>query len=110
MDDRSFRIKRDTHIRHGFQLFVFDRDDFGRVLRDRPARRHNSRDRFALPAGSLDCDRMLRGRLQAFQMGEHTNPWSNNRCKLFACHHGDDALHKFCDTGVDPDDLRMSMG
>ena len=110
MNDRRFRIERGAHVRHRFQLFVFDRDDFGGVLRDRPAGRHDGRDRFALPADAIDRDRMLRRGFQALQMREHADPRRDDGRKLFACHDGDDARHAFCRAGIDPDDLRMSMG
>src|SRR5437764_7523759 len=42
-------------------------------------------------------------------MRKHTDPGRNNRCKLLACHYGDDARHPSCHTGVDCNDLRMSM-
>ena len=54
MDDRALRIERRAHIRDRLQLLVFNRNDFSRILGDGATIRHDSRDRLALPAGTLD--------------------------------------------------------
>ncbi len=74
MNDRGFRIERGAHIRHRFEFLVLDVDDFRRILGDRPARRHDGCNSFALPADAIDRDSMLRCGLQAFQMREHADP------------------------------------
>ncbi len=74
MNDRGFRIERGAHVRHGVQFLVFNRDDFRRVLCDGAAGRHDGRDGFALPADTVDRDRMLRRRFEALQVRQHANP------------------------------------
>src|SRR6202035_1630115 len=55
------------------------------------ARRDDRRDGFALPAGAIDRDSMLRRRLETLQMREHADPGRDDGRKLFARYDSDDA-------------------
>ena len=68
MNHRGFRIKRGAHVRHRLQLLIFNPDDFRRVLCDGAASRHNGGDGFALPAGTIDRNRVLRSGFESLQM------------------------------------------
>ncbi len=51
-----------------------DVDQFAGVLGLGARARHYGADRFALPAGAIDRDRILRRRLEALEMGQYTDP------------------------------------
>ncbi len=111
MNHRRFRIERGAHVRHRFQFLVFNGDEFGGVLGDGAAGRHDGRDRLALPADAIDRDRVLRRRFEALQMREHADPWRDDGRQVpapvtTAMTPGNAPGRR----GVDPDDLRMGMG
>ena len=59
MDDRRRRIERRAHIRDRLKLFILDCDVLSGILGHGTARRHDGRDRFALPADTVGCDGIL---------------------------------------------------
>ena len=63
MDHRRRRIERGAHVGHRVEFFIFDRDDFGRIFRDRAARRHDGGDRLALPADTVNGDGAVAARI-----------------------------------------------
>ncbi len=97
------------HIRHRLEFFICDGDDFGSVLRDRAACRHNGRQRFTLPADPVDGDGVLRCGFEALQMRQHADPRRNDRRQFPPCDNGDDPGHAFTRIGIDPDDFRMRV-
>src|ERR1700722_9707379 len=52
-------IERGAHVGHRIQLLVFNRDGFRGILGDGPAFRHDGGDGLALPADTVDRNRML---------------------------------------------------
>jgi len=91
MNHRCCRVERGPHVRHRIEFLIFDRDNFGRVFRERAAARHNRGDRFALPAHAVDRDGVLRRGFEALQMRKHADPRRDDGRKLLAGHDGDDA-------------------
>jgi len=71
--------------------------------------RHNGGDGLALPAHTINRNRVLRRRFEALQMREYADPGRNNRCKLRAGHDGDDAGQPPRLRGVDADNFRVRM-
>ena len=65
MDHRRRRIERGFSIGDGGQRFVIDIDQRAGVFRFGAGARHHGADRFALPAGAIDGDGMLRRRFDA---------------------------------------------
>jgi hypothetical protein len=78
MNHRRVRIKRSEHVRNRREFFVVHRHGFGSILGERAAGRNNRRNRLTLPACAIHCDRVLRSRLEAFQMRQHTDPRRNH--------------------------------
>jgi hypothetical protein len=110
MNHRGFGIERGAHVRYCIQFLVFNPDGFRCVLCHGAACRHRCRDGFPLPADAVDCDRMLRRRLEALQVRQHANPRRDDGRKLFARHDSDYIGHTPRFFGVDGDDPRMGMG
>ena len=109
MNHRCFWIKRGAHVRYCIQFLVFNPDGFRCVLCHGAACRHHCRDGFPLPADAIDCDRMLRRRLEALQMRQHANPRRDDGRKLSACHDRDHIRHTPRFDGVDANDFCMGM-
>ena len=91
MDHRRLGIERGFRIGDRGQFLVVDLDQFAGVLGFGAAARDHGADRFALPAGTLDCDRRLRRRFQALQMREHADPRRHDLGEFRAGDHGDHA-------------------
>ncbi len=87
------RIERGAHVRHRLQFLIFNGDDFGGVLGDGAARRHDGGDGLALPADTVDRDRMLRRGFEPLHMRQHADPGRDDGGKLLAGHDRDDARH-----------------
>jgi len=84
VDHRGLRIERGAHVRHRLQFPVFDPHEFRGVLGHGAIGRHNGGDGLALPAHTINRNRVLRRRFEALQMREYADPGRNNRCKLRA--------------------------
>ena len=87
VDHRRRGVERRLGVGDGRKLLVDDLDALAGILGLGPRARHDGADRFALPAGTLDRQRILRGRFQAHEMRQHADPRGHHRCKLGA---GDD--------------------
>ena len=109
MDHLRRRIERGLGIRDRCQLFVGDFDQLARILGQRAGARHHGANRFALPARAVDRDRILRRRLDPFQVREHANPWGHDFGELGAGHHCDDAIRLLGRRGLDVADACMRM-
>ncbi len=109
MDDRCRRIERGFRIGHDRQHFVFDSHHRAGVFRLRAAARHDRADGFALPAGALDGDGVLRRRFDALEMGQHTDPRRDHLCELGAGDDGDNAGRFLCLGGRNFLDPRMGV-
>ena len=90
VDHRRLGIERGFRIGDRGQGLVGHVDKLAGVLGLRARARDHGADGFALPAGALDRERILRRGFEALEMGEHADP---------GCHH----LGKFC-AGDDGDD------
>jgi hypothetical protein len=84
MNHRRRRIERGLRVGHRGENLVVDGDQRAGVLRLGTRPRDNGAYRFALPAGALDGDRVLRRRLDAFQMRENADPRRHHFGKLGA--------------------------
>src|SRR5436305_11463399 len=109
MNDRRLRIERGTHLGYRFQLFIFDGYNFGRVLGNSAAASDDGGDRFALPADTIDCERMLRRRFETLQMREHADPRRDDRREFCASYDRDDPADLPRLRDIDAEDLRMRM-
>ncbi len=109
MDHRRFGIERGFRIGHGGENLVLNLDQRAGVLGRGAALRHHRADRFALPAGALDRDGVLRRRLDALEMREHADPGRNHLRKLGAGDNRDDARSSARLLGFDFYNPRMRM-
>ncbi len=91
MDQRRLGIERGFRIGDGRQFLVADLDQFAAVLGLGARARHHGADGFALPAGALDGDGVLRRGFQAFEMGQHADPGRHDLGQFRAGDDGDDA-------------------
>ena len=84
------------HIHQHRQRLPVRFDQRQRVFGLRARLGNNRRNRFALPAGTINRHRVLRRRFDAFQMSEHGDPWravfgncaaikNSDHARLFAC-------------------------
>ena len=110
MDHRRAGIERGLGIGDRGQLLVADLDQLAGVLGLRARARHHGADRLALPAGPLDRERVLRRRLDAFEMGEHADPGRDHLGELGAGDDGDDARRLLRRRRVDLRDAGMACG
>ncbi len=85
--------KRVRHVDDDRQFLPFGFDQIGGVFGLRARFGDHCGDRFALPARAVDGDRMLRRRLDAFQMPEHRDPRFAVRGDRFAVDDRDHAGH-----------------
>ncbi len=109
LDHRRLGIERGFRIGDRRQFFVGDVDQLAGVFRLRARLRHHGAHRFALPAGALDRDGVLRRRFQALQMREHADPGRHHFGQLGAGDHGDHAGRFLRRRGVDLLDARMRV-
>ena len=110
MNDRGFRIERGAHVRHRFQFLIVDRNQFGGVLGNRAAGRHDRGDRLALPADMIDRDRALRRRFEPLHVREHADPRRDDGGEFLPGHDSDHALDAFGRRGVDAGDFGVRIG
>jgi len=94
MNDQRRRIERRFRVGDGGERFVVDVDQRAGVLGFGPGASDHRAYRFALPAGTLDGDRVLRRRLDALQVGEHTDPRRDHFRQFHAGDHRDDARRR----------------
>ena len=90
MDHRRLGIERGFRVRHGGEHLVVDADQRASVLGFGAAAGDDGAHRFALPAGALDGDGVLRRRFDAFEVCEHADPRRDHFGQLGA---GDDRDH-----------------
>jgi hypothetical protein len=91
MNHRCLGIERGFRIGHRGEHLIVDLDQRAGVLSLRAALRHHGAYRFALPAGVLDRDGVLRRRFYSFEMREHANPRRNDFGKVGAGDYRDHA-------------------
>jgi hypothetical protein len=92
------------------QLFPRDRDQFERVLSQRPRGGHHRNHRLTLPAGLAARERILRRRAVAGQRREPRLPRLADRCEIVARHDRDDTRRLSCGDNIDRANARMRMG
>ena len=109
LDHRGLRIERGFRIGDRRQFLIGDVDQLAGVFRLRAGLRHHGAHRFALPAGALDRDGVLRRRFQALQMREHADPRRHHFRHFGASDHGDHAGGFLGRRGVDLLDARMRV-
>ena len=110
MDDRRSGIERGFSVGDRRQFLVAHLHELARVLGLGAAARDHGADRLALPARSLDGDRVLRRGFDPFQVREHADPRRDHRRELRAGDDGDHAGCRFRSRGGDPLDARMGVG
>ncbi len=93
----------------GRKLPVNDFDAFAGILGLGAAARHDGADRFALPAGAIHGERILRRRFQTHEMRQHADPRGHHGHKLGPAHHRHDARRLLGGAGIDRDDARMGV-
>ena len=101
MDHRRRRVERGFGVGDGGQFLVVDLDQLAGVLGLGARARDHGADRFALPAGAIDGDGVLRRRLDALEMREHADPGRDHLGELRAGDDGDHARRLFRRRGVD---------
>ena len=91
MDHRRLWIECSFRIGDGSQFLVIHLDQFAGVFGKRARLRHNCTDCLALPAGAVDGERVLWGRLNALQMRQHADPGRDDFREFRPGDDGDDA-------------------
>ena len=109
MDHRRAGLERGLGIGDGGELLVIDNNKRAGILGLCPAPRDDRGDRLALPAGAVDCDRVLRRRLDALQMREHADPGCDHLRKLGAGDDRDHARRGFRRNSVELEDAGMRV-
>ncbi len=109
LDHRRFRVERGFRIGNRGQRLVFHLHQFAAVLGLGARMRHHGGDRLALPAGALDRDGVLRGGLQALEMGQHADPGRDDLGEFRAGDDGDHARRLLRRLGLDRLDARVRV-
>ncbi len=109
MNDQRRRIERRFRLGDGGKRFVVDVDQRAGVLGFGPGASDHRAYRFALPAGTLDGDRVLRRRFDALEVREHADPRCDHVGKLSAGHDRDHARGLPRRLRVDVSDPRMCV-
>ncbi len=109
MDHRRFRVERRFRIGHRGERLVIDANQRAGILGFGARAGDDRAHRFALPAGALDGDGVLRRRFDAFEMGEHADPRRDDLGELGAGDDRDDAGRFFRCRGCDAFDARMRV-
>ena len=109
MDHRRRRIERGFGVGDGGQRLVVDVDQRAGVFGFGARARDHGAHRFALPAGALDGDGVLRRRFDALEMREHADPRRDHLGKLGAGDDRDHARRFLRRRGVDAFDARMRV-
>ena len=89
--DHDLARKGFVHVHDRGQRLPVGCDQFARVLGLRARLGHDRRNCFTLPACTVDCERILRRRLQALEVGEHPDPWGAVLGYCAAIDYGDNA-------------------
>ncbi len=109
LDHRRAGIERGFRIGDRGQLVVHDVDQLAGIFRLRAGAGDHRANRFALPAGTIDGDGVLRSGLEAFQMREHADPGSHHLGKFGAGDDRDHAGSVLRRLGFDLGDARVGM-
>ena len=109
MDHRRAGIERGLGVGDGGKLLVSHFDQLASILRLRTRFRHHRAHCLALPAGAIDRDRMLRRRLDAFQMRQHADPRGDDLGKLGPGNDRDHAGRFLRSCRLDLHDARVRM-
>jgi hypothetical protein len=109
MNHRRLGIERGFRIGHRGEHLIVDLDQRAGVLGLRAALRHHGAHRFALPAGPLDRDGVLRRRFYAFEMRKHADPRRNDFGKFGAGDYGYYARSFACRRRSELRDPRMRV-
>ena len=104
MDHRRFGVECHFRISDCRQRLVPDFDQFAGVFGLGSRAGDHGANRFALPAGAVDCDRRLRRRFKPFQMCEDAHPRGHDFGEFRTGHHGNNAGRLFRGFGRDLDD------
>ncbi len=110
MDRRRAGRERRLDVDDRLELLPVDRHELGRVLGLGPAARDDGRHGLALPAGTVDRERVLRRRLEALEVRQHADPRRHDLRHLRARDDGDHAGGGLRLGRVDPEDLRVRIG
>ena len=110
MDDRRAGIERRLGVGHCLQLLVLDLDQLAGVLGFCARARDNRAHRLALPAGTLDRNRVLGCRFDAFEVGEHADPGRDHLRELGAGDDCDHARRPACRIALDPGNAGVRVG
>jgi hypothetical protein len=109
VDDGLRRIKSLFHINDSGQDFPRNLDPLDGIFRLSPRFGHDRNNRFALPAGNVNGDRVLRRGAQALHVLQHAGIWFRYRSNVFARGNVKDARHACRRTAVDSDDSGMCV-
>ena len=109
MDHGSFGVECGFSVSDRLHCLVLDLDQLAGILGFGARLRHHGANRFALPAGAIHCDRVLRRRLDSLEMRQHADPGRNDLGELRAGYDGDHARRLFRLCGRDTLDPRVGM-
>ena len=101
--------ERRFHVGNGGQRLPFAFNLFQRVFGLGARLRDDGGNRFALPAGAINGYRVLRGRLDAFQVAKHRDPRLAEFCERYTINRRDNAGHRARLRKIKFDNARVRM-
>ena len=110
VDNGRCGVERGLHVGNDGKFLILDFDKTDSVFRLRTGFGYDGTDGFALPARTVDGERVLRRRLDALQVSEHADPRRHHFRQFRAGDDRDHARRFLRQRGFDFFDPRMGVG